>query len=255
MGFALRLQGMPRREVDARVEEAAGVLGLDGLLDRYPRQLSGGQRQRVAMGRAIVRRPALFLFDEPLSNLDAKLRVQMRGEIRRMHRIARTTTVYVTHDQVEAMTLADRVVVMRAGEIEQVGAPLDLYDRPETLFVAGFIGSPPMNLLDATLDAGWVRLSAGDWDAGRRGHGPVVAGVRPEHLAVVAEGGLPATVQAVEPTGAETVLICEAEGGAEVQVSLRGRAAHVPGDRLRLAPEAGRLHLFDRATGRRLPGA
>src|SRR5262249_39711578 len=153
MGFSLKLRGAPRAEVEARVRRAAEILGLAHLLERYPRQLSGGQRQRVAMGRAIVRDPQVFLFDEPLSNLDAKLRVQMRTEIKELHQRRRTTTVYVPHDQIEAMTMADRIVVMHDGVVEQIGAPLDLYDRPDNLFVAGFIGSPAMNLLPGTISA------------------------------------------------------------------------------------------------------
>src|SRR6202047_3526882 len=153
MGFSLMLRGAPRREIDARVKRAAAILGLEPLLERFPRQLSGGQRQRVAMGRAIVRDPQVFLFDEPLSNLDAKLRVQMRTEIKELHQRLKTTTVYVTHDQIEAMTMADRIVVMHQGLVEQIGAPLDLYDRPDNLFVAGFIGSPAMNFLPGTIGA------------------------------------------------------------------------------------------------------
>src|SRR5499426_3526092 len=151
MGFSLKLRGAPKAEIDARVKRAAEILGLTPLLERYPRQLSGGQRQRVAMGRAIVRDPQVFLFDEPLSNLDAKLRVQMRTEIKELHQRLKTTTIYVTHDQIEAMTMADKIVVMHDGRVEQIGAPLELYDRPDNLFVAGFIGSPTMNVLTGTL--------------------------------------------------------------------------------------------------------
>src|SRR5579863_8381357 len=192
MGFALKLRGRPKAEIDQRVQRAAEILDVGKLLDRYPRQLSGGQRQRVAMGRAIVRDPQVFLFDEPLSNLDAKLRVQMRAEIKELHQRLKTTTIYVTHDQVEAMTMADRIVVMRDGVVEQVGAPLELYDRPATLFVAGFIGSPAMNLFKGSIVGGdtpgfltddGVRLplkSAPAASDGRR----AIYGVRPEHIAL-----------------------------------------------------------------------
>jgi len=196
MGFSLKLRGVSNAEHDTRVNRAAGILGLAHLLDRYPRQLSGGQRQRVAMGRAIVRDPQVFLFDEPLSNLDAKLRVQMRTEIKELHQRLRTTTVYVTHDQIEAMTMADKIVVMHDGVVEQIGAPLELYDHPDNLFVAGFIGSPAMNLLPGTIRAngtvgfegpGGMRLPLDAALASFDGR-PAVYGIRPEHFTLADDG-------------------------------------------------------------------
>jgi sn-glycerol 3-phosphate transport system ATP-binding protein len=188
MAYGLKVRGMPRPQIEARVKEAAAILGLEGLMDRKPRQLSGGQRQRVAMGRAIVREPQVFLFDEPLSNLDAKLRVQMRLEIKKLHQTVRTTSIFVTHDQVEAMTLADRLIVMNAGRFEQIGTPMEVYAQPATTFVAGFIGSPAMNIFPAsvTADGGALEVGAARWPlaathptlAGRA----VTLGVRPEHL-------------------------------------------------------------------------
>src|SRR5882672_4879656 len=206
MAFSLKLKRAPKAEIAARVDKAAGILGLRALLGRYPRQLSGGQRQRVAMGRAIVRDPQVFLFDEPLSNLDAKLRVQMRAEIKDLHQRLKTTTVYVTHDQIEAMTMADKIVVMNGGNVEQIGAPLELYDRPANVFVAGFIGSPAMNILKGTVSNGRLRTDDGtDWPLPTTlksaKEGPAVYGVRPEHLRIDGNGGIPATVQVVEPTG------------------------------------------------------
>jgi multiple sugar transport system ATP-binding protein len=254
MGFALRMQRMPRAEIDDRVSRAADILGLRPYLDRYPRALSGGQRQRVAMGRAIVRNPKVFLFDEPLSNLDAKLRVQMRTEIRSLHLRLKTTTVYVTHDQIEAMTMADRIVVMRDGHIAQAGAPLDLYDRPANTFVAGFIGSPAMNLIEGVGDgsavaAGELRLPALGAAEGRR----IVYGLRPEDWALGGSEapGVDAVVKVVEPTGSETHLIAEAEGREIVAVS-RERLSARPGDRVRLRADPARAHLFDAATGDRI---
>ena len=258
MEFALRLSRLDKVERARRVDWTAELLGLDALLDRYPRQLSGGQRQRVAMGRAIVRKPNIFLFDEPLSNLDAQLRVQMRSEIKRMHQVVRTTTVYVTHDQIEAMTLADRVVVMNAGRIEQVGAPVELYERPETLFVASFIGSPQMNLLPARISDGGLALAAGGtWPCPGASCLPaaVTVGVRPEHLQI-SETGLPVAVEVVEPTGAETFVLCRTLGEAsvaEVMLSIRGNARLAPGTELRVSPEPGQVHVFDPATGLRCP--
>ena len=255
MGFALKMAGMPRAEISARVDRAATILGLTPYLARYPRALSGGQRQRVAMGRAIVRDPKVFLFDEPLSNLDAKLRVQMRAEIRALHQRLRTTTVYVTHDQIEAMTMADRIVVMRDGHVAQAGAPLDLYDRPANPFVAGFIGSPAMNLVEGTAQAaslvdGVLRLPAPGAEDGRR----IVVGVRPEHLDLVpaaTPGAFEAQVRVVEPTGNETHLVLDA-GGRDVVAVSRDRLAMRPGDRVSLRADPARAHLFDAATGARL---
>ncbi|MBV8097274.1 MAG: sn-glycerol-3-phosphate ABC transporter ATP-binding protein UgpC, partial [Acetobacteraceae bacterium] len=207
MAFSLRLAKAPKSVIETRVRRAAEILGLSQLLHRYPRQLSGGQRQRVAMGRAIVRDPQVFLFDEPLSNLDAKLRVQMRGEIKDLHQRLQTTTIYVTHDQIEAMTMADKIVVMNSGNVEQIGAPLELYDRPANLFVAGFIGSPAMNFLKGTIEGGAFRgegitlpLPNG---AGTVEGTPVIYGIRPEHFQLRGDG-LPARVHIVEPTGSET---------------------------------------------------
>jgi multiple sugar transport system ATP-binding protein len=256
MGFPLKMRGMAKAQIDQKVARAAEILGLTPYLDRYPRAMSGGQRQRVAMGRAIVRDPQVFLFDEPLSNLDAKLRVQMRAEIRELHQRLKTTTVYVTHDQIEAMTMADKIVVMQGGRIEQVGAPLDLYDRPANTFVASFIGSPAMNMLPGVAEAGGVRVAEGvvlpvppavKLAPGRE----VIYGIRPEHLA--AGPGLTGTVAVVEPTGSETHVILRPEGGgAEVVALFRDRVTFRPGDRLALAPEASNVHLFDKGSGVRL---
>src|SRR5262245_13177217 len=231
MAFSLKLAGEPREETRLRVEEAAMILGLQEYLKRYPRQLSGGQRQRVAMGRAIVRKPQVFLFDEPLSNLDAKLRVAMRTEIKALHQRLKTTSIYVTHDQIEAMTMADKIVVMNMGKVEQTGAPLDLYDNPANLFVAGFIGSPAMNFLPET----------------RNGR-DVLLGVRPEHLEISADG-LHAEVVVVEPTGADTQIFCKVDG-IDVTAVVRERHAFHPGEAVRLKPKL--TYVFDPASGNRL---
>ena len=252
MAFALRLRRLPRAEIDAKVERAAEILGLQPYLDRYPRALSGGQRQRVAMGRAIVRDPQVFLFDEPLSNLDAKLRVQMRTEIRELHQRLETTTVYVTHDQIEAMTMADRIVVMRDGRIAQTGTPLELYDRPADAFVAGFIGSPAMNLLPARGVEGGLAVAGGTVRApvavapGRE----VLLGIRPEALRMD-DAGLPARVAVVEPTGPETYVVLRMDG-REVTAVFRERVSLRPGDELRLAPDPSGMHVFDAEGGARL---
>ncbi len=260
MSFSLRLAKTPAPAVAERVGKAAQILGLESLLDRYPRQLSGGQRQRVAMGRAIVRDPQVFLFDEPLSNLDAKLRVQMRAEIKELHQRLRTTSVYVTHDQIEAMTMADRIVVMHDGKVEQVGSPLDLYDRPANLFVAGFIGSPAMNLIPGTLRRAGavaeVELSDGSRVPApptQAGEGRAVTyGVRPEHLALGATGaGLTAEVVVVEPTGADTHVLARV-AGQSLQAVFRERHPFQPGQRVPLRPEAVKTHLFDATTGLRI---
>ena len=252
MGFALKLRDIGKAEVAARVDRAAAILGLAPLLDRYPRQLSGGQRQRVAMGRAIVRDPQVFLFDEPLSNLDAKLRVQMRAEIKELHQRLRTTTVFVTHDQIEALTMADTIVVMNAGHIEQVGAPLELYDRPANLFVAEFIGSPSMNLIRGVARPGGVEAAGGFLPAsGATEEGrAVVYGIRPEHLAL-ADEGLPAQVRVVEPTGSDTMAYLSC-GGQELAAVFRDRPDLAPGQEVRLMPRADKAHLFDPETGKRL---
>ncbi|MDZ4093851.1 MAG: sn-glycerol-3-phosphate ABC transporter ATP-binding protein UgpC [Paracoccaceae bacterium] len=258
MGFALKMQRMDKSEIDVRVNRAAEILGLQPYLGRYPRELSGGQRQRVAMGRAIVRNPKVFLFDEPLSNLDAKLRVQMRAEIRELHQRLATTTVYVTHDQIEAMTMADRIVVMRDGHIAQIGAPLELYDTPADEFVAGFIGSPAMNLLPgvvrrgpggASVEVDGQNLPAPDipgMNEGRR----VTFGIRPEHLDL-ADAGLAATVAVVEPTGSETHVVLRF-GNRDLVAVFRERHAFRPGDRLHLAPRPGLVHVFDADSGMRI---
>ncbi len=261
MAFSLKLAKVEPAELKARVQSAAEILGLTEFLERYPRQLSGGQRQRVAMGRAIVRDPAVFLFDEPLSNLDAKLRVQMRTEIKELQRRLQTTSVYVTHDQIEAMTMADEIVIMRDGAVEQIGGPLDVYDRPKNLFVAGFIGSPAMNLLggqirrandaaDVIMDDGTVLpISAANGTEDGR---PVVCGIRPEHFDLVGDGdGLPAEVAVVEPTGAETIVICRF-AGITIQVSFKERIPLAPGQTIALRPQPGSEHLFDRESGVRL---
>jgi multiple sugar transport system ATP-binding protein len=256
MGFSLKLRGARPKEIDERVQRAADILGLAPLLQRYPRQLSGGQRQRVAMGRAIVRNPQVFLFDEPLSNLDAKLRVAMRTEIKELHQRLSTTTVYVTHDQIEAMTMADKIVVMHDGLVEQIGAPLDLYDRPENLFVAGFIGSPAMNFLPGRIDRsagfearGGVRLPLAAPPNGHDGR-PVVYGIRPEHFAL-SEDGSEAEVQVVEPTGSEIQVVAKL-GGESIIAVFRERHQFRPGDKVRLKPDPRLVHLFDEATGKRL---
>ncbi|OHV79834.1 ABC transporter ATP-binding protein [Ensifer sp. LCM 4579] len=245
MGFALKLKGQTKAAIDERVREAADILALCPLLDRLPKQLSGGQRQRVAMGRAIVRHPQVFLFDEPLSNLDAKLRVTMRAEIKELHQRLQTTTVYVTHDQIEAMTMADRIVVMRGGKVEQIGRPLELYDRPVNTFVATFIGSPAMNLFEGTIAEGRFLTDAGvtlplptDCKIGAAG----LYGVRPEHL-TIAESGAPATVVVVEPTGSETHVLVKL-GSAETTLVLRDRVDLKPGQPIKVAPDPARIHLF-----------
>ncbi len=255
MAYGLRNRGTPRDEIDRRVREAAQKLELGALLDRRPRELSGGQRQRVAMGRAIVRNPKVFLFDEPLSNLDAKLRGQMRVEIKNLQRSLGVTSVYVTHDQLEAMTLADTLVVMNGGRVEQAGNPLDIYEKPASTFVASFIGAPPMNLLS---------LSNGDLPDGTKlaaVHGDAATlGFRPEDVEVTVANGLshdglslPATVEGVEPVGAESFLYCAA-GGGRIVVRVAGRATANPGDRLEVTARPEKLHWFDR-DGRRVATA
>ncbi len=259
MGFSLRLRRAEKSLIRERVQDAAQILGLTALLDRLPRQLSGGERQRVAMGRAIVRDPQVFLFDEPLSNLDAKLRVQMRTEIKALHQRLRTTAVYVTHDQVEAMTMAERIVVMNLGRVEQVGRPLDLYDRPANLFVAGFIGSPAMNFIEATGRAQGAAAADGTAlplppGAGVPEGQGIVYGIRPEDLALGTDGtGIEATVQVVEPTGSTTLVFCRM-AGQEVCAEFKERHDFSPGAAIRLAPRLDALHLFERESGRRLTG-
>jgi multiple sugar transport system ATP-binding protein len=258
MGFSLRLRGAPKTEIDSRVNRAADILGLVPYLDRFPRQLSGGQRQRVAMGRAIVRDPQVFLFDEPLSNLDAKLRVAMRTEIKELHQRLKTTTVYVTHDQIEAMTMADKIVVMHDGIVEQMGTPLDLYDKPENQFVAGFIGSPAMNFLKGNVRVNGkasfvgpngVKLPLGTAPAASDGR-PAVYGIRPEHF-TLADDGAEAEIVVVEPTGSETQVFAKL-GGEEIVAVFRERHQFNPGEKVRLKPDPMLVHLFDEATGKRL---
>ncbi|WP_054313694.1 sn-glycerol-3-phosphate ABC transporter ATP-binding protein UgpC [Mesorhizobium sp. 1M-11] len=253
MAFSLKLAGVSRQEMQAKVGNAARTLGLETLLDRFPGQLSGGQRQRVAMGRAIVRDPEVFLFDEPLSNLDAKLRVQMRAEIKALHQRLKTTTIYVTHDQVEAMTMADRIVVMRDGIIEQVGTPLDLYDTPANLFVAGFLGSPTMNFIEGRIEGGRFLNDDGVSIAAPGGlpEAPVIAGIRP-NLVGLADKGSPFEVLVVEPTGAETQLVLQA-GKTQLVALVQGRVALQPGASVGITFDPAGLHLFDRRTGTRLP--
>jgi ABC-type sugar transport system ATPase subunit len=265
MAFSLLYRGVAKAEIKARVAEAARVLDLVTLLGRYPRQLSGGQRQRVAMGRAIVRDPKVFLFDEPLSNLDAKLRVQMRTEIKRLRERLETTTIYVTHDQVEAMTLADRIVVLDAGRIEQVGTPEDVYDRPATTFVAGFIGAPPMNLVPGRIvrahDGPAVELPAGVILPFSRpigvapGEPMLTAGIRPEHFEWAPSGHaaaieVPATI--VEPLGSDT-LVGISLGEHNLQVRLPPRQVRRAGELVRLNVAGEHVHLFD-GDGRRIAG-
>jgi multiple sugar transport system ATP-binding protein len=254
MAFALKLRGTDAAIVAERVKRAADILDLAPYLKRYPRQLSGGQRQRVAMGRAIVRNPQVFLFDEPLSNLDAKLRVQMRTEIKELHQRLKTTTIYVTHDQIEAMTMADKIVVMRDGRIEQVGAPLELFDRPANLFVAGFIGSPSMNLLKGTVKKPAVEIAGTAFpmpsSAAAQDGQAVVYGVRPEHLEIHPDG-VEAKISVVEPTGSETLAFVRF-GEGEMVALFRERHDFKPGDTLKLKPRLDQVHLFDAGTGKRL---
>jgi multiple sugar transport system ATP-binding protein len=258
MAFSMKLRGAPQSEIDARVNRAADILGLSLLLERFPRQLSGGQRQRVAMGRAIVRDPQVFLFDEPLSNLDAKLRVQMRTEIKELHQNLKTTTVYVTHDQIEAMTMADKIVVMHDGLVEQIGAPLDLYDRPDNLFVAGFIGSPAMNMIKGNIRANGStsfeapsgsKLPLASAPPGSDGRAAIY-GVRPEHF-VLADDGAEAVIQVVEPTGSEIQVVAKL-GDQDIIAVFRERHQFKPGDKIRLKADPRLVHLFDETTGKRL---
>lgn len=255
MAFSLKLRRASKDEIAAKVGKAAEILGLASLLDRYPRQLSGGQRQRVAMGRAIVRDPQVFLFDEPLSNLDAKLRVQMRSEIKFLHQRLKTTTIYVTHDQVEAMTMADRIVVMHDGIVEQTGAPLELYDRPANLFVAGFIGSPSMNFLKGRVEAAefvtseGIRLPLHKTPPHAVGTAATY-GIRPEHTRL-ADDGVPLRIIVTEPTGSETQVV-GALGSQTVVCVFRERVEARPGEILHILPIPGSEHLFDEGTGIRL---
>ena len=254
LAFSLKLRHAPQQETEERVSRAAKILGLEPLLTRLPKQLSGGQRQRVAMGRAIVRDPQVFLFDEPLSNLDAKLRVAMRAEIRELHQRLKATTIYVTHDQIEAMTMADKIVAMHDGIVEQVGTPLDLFDRPRNIFVAAFIGSPSMNLVPVKVNGQGVVDNAGNhWNVP---HVPapsgqaLTLGVRPEHLRLD-DAGVEARVLVVESTGSETHLLVDA-GGIKLTCVLRERVSVRPGDHVRLGADNAHLHLFHGDSGERL---
>jgi multiple sugar transport system ATP-binding protein len=263
MGFSLHLRKESAERIDAAVKETAALLGLSNYLDRYPKALSGGQRQRVAMGRAIVRHPQVFLFDEPLSNLDAKLRVQMRIEIRTLQRRLGTTAIYVTHDQMEAMTMSDLIVVMNGGKIEQVGAPIEVYDRPANLFVATFIGSPAMNLIDGVLlheaNLSLVQVGAQKIALGRRidlpESSPVVLGIRPEHLTLAPVPGLafalPFHVDLIEPTGAESHVYGRC-ADTQVVAALSRRDVIELGQAVQLRGLCEHIHVFDKASGVRL---
>ena len=264
MAFSLKLRKADQTVTQERVANAARILNLDALLERYPRELSGGQRQRVAMGRAIVRDPKVFLFDEPLSNLDAKLRVSMRAEIKALHQRLKTTTVYVTHDQIEAMTLADRIVVMHDGIVEQIGTPLELFDKPGNLFVAQFIGSPSMNVMTGSLKksggAAYVDVAGQNWpvaaDAGGSDGQAVSYGVRPGDLSISEHGPVPgqtvpAKVIVVEPTGAETELLLQV-GEHQLVLVMHGRTSAQPDETVHLTVDTPKTHLFDVAAGVRL---
>ncbi len=258
MAYGLKIRGFAKDDIKARVDRAAGILELGPLLERKPRQLSGGQRQRVAMGRAIVREPAVFLFDEPLSNLDAKLRVQMRFEIQKLHRRLGTTSLYVTHDQVEAMTLAHRMIVMNAGRAEQVGTPMEVYENPATLFVAGFIGSPAMNFLPAKAEGGsrFALLAGGTVTAasgGAAAGSAVTVGIRPEHLhpADPADALLSGPVEMVEQLGADT-LVHLGHGAETIVARMPQSAAHEVGSTMHLTADPSRVFLFDSTSGERL---
>ncbi|MCE6950676.1 sn-glycerol-3-phosphate ABC transporter ATP-binding protein UgpC [Cereibacter sphaeroides] len=258
MGFPLKMANRPKAEIDAKVRKAAEILDLTKYLDRYPKALSGGQRQRVAMGRAIVRDPQVFLFDEPLSNLDAKLRVTMRLEIKELHQRLKTTIVYVTHDQIEAMTMADKIVVMRDGRVEQVGAPLDLYDNPQNIFVAGFIGSPSMNFIHGRIASSAGRKvfrSEGGLELPvpetRAAEGQAVTyGIRPEHIQV-GPGGIPVKVVVLEPTGSETQIFARS-GGELIDAIVKDRIQARPGDEIGYHIDPARVHLFDRQSEKRI---
>lgn len=262
MAFSLRVRGARKDEIRPRVEQAAAMLGIEALLDRRPSQLSGGQRQRVAMGRAIVRRPQVFLFDEPLSNLDAKLRGQVRAEIKKLHQTIGTTTVYVTHDQVEAMTMADRIVIMREGVIEQDGTPDELYNEPASTFVGGFIGAPAMNFIEVTIEEGFARLASGvtlplapryATVAAENEGRPAILGIRPEHFQPAGRGSdrIEGIVQIVEPLGSDTLLHIETKGGS-LTARLPPETRPSVGERFEVGVDTAKPHLFDAETGRAL---
>ena len=255
MAFSLKMKGAKESEITPKVAHAAEILNLEALLHRLPKELSGGQRQRVAMGRAIVRDPKVFLFDEPLSNLDAKLRVQMRTEIKALHQRLGTTIVYVTHDQVEAMTMADKIVVLHDGIVEQIGEPLELYDRPGNLFVAGFIGSPAMNMIKGRLERTGFVADDGialptETETTATFGTPVVCGIRPEHFSFD-DNGFPATVKVVEPSGSETQIVVRA-GNHAITAVFRERISARPGELVRLSVKPESVHLFDASSGIRI---
>ena len=258
MAYGLRIRGLARDDIRRRVDDAAALLSIGALLERKPRQLSGGQRQRVAMGRAIVRHPRLFLFDEPLSNLDAKLRLAMRAEIRRLQRRLGVTSLYVTHDQVEAMTLGDRLLVLHQGRPAQLATPMEVFARPADTYVAGFIGAPTMNFLPAALARGGTaaQLAAGlllPFGDGRRPGGDgdgLLIGIRPEHLFVGA--GLDLVINLIEPLGSETLVHGHLAGGEEQPLTVKLVGPPPPGDRLSVAPQLEHLHVFDQGSGRRI---
>ncbi len=256
ISFSLRMKGLSKNDIEDRVQKAADILGLLPYLDRYPRALSGGQRQRVAMGRAIVRDPQVFLFDEPLSNLDAKLRVQMRTEIRELHQRLKTTTIYVTHDQIEAMTMADKIVVLQNGVIEQIGSPLDLYDNPANQFVAGFIGSPAMNFFTGDVEVHEnklvARLNSGTLPLNETKHisagQKIKIGIRPENL-IITDSGISATASVIEPTGPETHVVLRDTEGSEITLVSRERRNFKVGEKLHLTVKPNNMHIFDSENG------
>ena len=255
LAFPLKMRGEKRDAIDRRVRETAAILGIDEMLDRKPKTLSGGQMQRVALGRAIVREPLVFLFDEPLSNLDAKMRVEMRAEIRRLHRDLKTTMVYVTHDQEEAMTMGSRIAVLEGGVLQQAGPPMEVYHRPANRFVASFIGSPAMNFFDGLVREGVFTAEGISIPCPAAMEGEAILGVRPHDIAAAAggdeEGVFSAVVDIVEPLGSETHLHCQA-GGTPFLVSLPGHHPFARGDTVRLVCRPGKLHFFDARTGERL---
>lgn len=253
MAFGLKLRKYPKAEIEARVREAAKILDIEQLLTRKPKALSGGQRQRVAVGRAIVRKPQVFLFDEPLSNLDAKLRVQTRIEISKLHRRLETTMIYVTHDQIEAMTMGDRIVVMKDGLVQQIDTPLNLYHVPQNKFVAGFIGSPAMNILPGKTGQGGFVADGGavlPMPSGSK-NGAGYYGIRPEHMRLAGDDGIAATVQIVEPTGSETQVMVRI-GETPLTCAFRERITAGPGETIRILPDMPLVHLFAEGSGQRL---
>ncbi|WP_375573982.1 sn-glycerol-3-phosphate ABC transporter ATP-binding protein UgpC [Ahrensia marina] len=254
MGYGLKIAGLSKEKIESKVQEAAKLLQLGEYLDRRPKQLSGGQRQRVAMGRAIVRQPSVFLFDEPLSNLDAKLRVQMRVEIKELQYKLGITSLYVTHDQVEAMTMADRMIVMNAGVAEQIGSPLDVYEKPDTLFAAQFIGSPSMNILPATVADKMVHIGDAKLAGQDMPDGPVKVGIRPEHVSIDDGGSLTLQVHLAEPLGANTLLHGNLVGSGEAFTAAVSGVYRLSGhnEEVKLVVDETHLHLFDPETGRRL---